>query len=145
MRVLVQEALQLGGQELGDGRDVGHHAHMAAQAAAVLAHLLADAVQVVEHATRHVQQCIGGGRGHAAAVAAREQLHLQLALQLGQPPAGGRGGDVFACGGAGDGAFLHHGHEQAQRNRVEFHGVAIISRPRPAGFCHAGLRWQRRA
>ena len=65
--------------------------------------------------------------------------------QLGQPPAGGRGGDVFACGGAGDGAFLHHGHEQAQRNRVEFHGVAIIARPRPAGFCHAGLRWQRRA
>ena len=127
LRVRGHEALQLGGQKLGDRRDVGDHSHMAAHACAVVAHLRGDSVQIVEHATRQIEQCKGRGCGFGAAIAAVEQFHLQRVFELGQTAAGGRCGNVLACGGAGDGAFFHHGHEQAQGYGIEFHEAPIIA------------------
>ena len=82
IRVLAQKALQLLWQKLRDGRDVGHHAHMAAHAAAVFAHLACNAVDLAQHTACQIQQGIGRSRGCDAAIAALEQAHLQLGFQL---------------------------------------------------------------
>ena len=144
LRVQRHEALQLGRQKLRDGRDVGHHPHMAAHAGAVFAHLAGNAVQIVEHAPRQVQQGKGGGRGGGAAVAAGEQVHAQGVFQVGQAAADGRCRQVFALCRGSDGAFFHHGYEKPQGHGIKFHGLPMVLPSDPAmPVCDGGFVHQR--
>ena len=124
--VLGHKALQLRRQELGDGRDVGHHAHMPAHTAAVFAHVACDAIHLPQHVARQIQQGIGRRRGCNAAVAAFKQAHLQLGFQLCQTAAGRRGGNVLAHSGTGNGLLFHDSNKQAQGNGVESHACILL-------------------
>ena len=117
---------------------------MAAHAGAVFAHLAGNAVQIVEHAPRQVQQGKGGGRGGGAAVAAGEQVHAQGVFQVGQAAADGRCRQVFALCRGSDGAFFHHGYEKPQGHGIKFHGLPMVLPSDPAmPVCDGGFVHQR--
>ena len=99
---------------------------MAAHAHAVLTHLAANAVHLAQHIARQIQQGVGRRRGGDAAVAALKQPHLQLCFKLAEAAAGCRGRNMFTRRGAGNRLFFHHGHKQAQRERVQSHRSILL-------------------
>ena len=134
-------------QMLDDGRHAGGHADLAAHPLGMVAKFGLHLLEIAKQDAGMMEKRLGGWSWLQALRAPVEERRLDHLLQVGDPLAHRRGGDVQFLRGACDAFILADRDEQLQGQQIESHEVLALfparHRQRRRG-CRSGrcrLRW----
>lgn len=115
----LEEARQIVGQEFDDGRQIGEHAHMAANAARMFAKLNGDLLDIDQRDPRMMQQRFTCRRQCHAARLPFEQGDLQRLFEIMQAFADRGRRNPLALRGAGEIGLFADGDEELQGGEID--------------------------
>ena len=123
------ERSQRARQELDDRRNVGEHAHVAARARGMPAHLVIELRRLMQEHPCARQQSVAGCSQLDAFGAAHEERRAEALFQIGDALADRRGDGVRALRRARNAARIGDGHEQFQIAQIESQGSLLGELP----------------
>ena len=117
--IVAQKRLDVGRQELRDGRHAGTNPHQATHAARVALHLHRDLIEFVQRTPRQRHKRNACRSRLHALVGANQKRGAQSRFDFAEALADRRSGDMFTVGRRRNGALFNHADEQLERGGVK--------------------------